>query len=278
MQRMTISQLPPIPVDTARAAEESFGDNHPYIKIGDSLEKILSEVSIMALNVVDAELRDPFWFYAFASILQYWEELTDRQMANATRTRVDIKYALRLPLFFHGINPVMLCKFRQELQGNQVSKNVFLQLVDRLHLFVKSQYGFSTDVEQIIAAICTSCRRELVIEMMSNAIEALATYYPEWLRTVSLPSWFQSYSSRQNLHKYFRSCRNLEKTFSSVGEDGQSLLDCVENSDNSNLLKLPEIRMLRQEWHSYFEIEGGQFRLRPANCANCANRFRSLFS
>lgn len=275
---MTFAQLSPIPADTARASEEAFGNDHPYIKIGDDLERILSEISMLALYEVGIGLREPFWNYAFATVLQYREGLTDNQMANATRTRTDLKYVLRLPLHFPGFDPSLLCRFRQTLLENLDNRDVFRQIVNQLHYFIDTPDTQLAESDHIIRAICTNNRREIVFETMSNAVEVLATYFPKWLRTVALPSWYKRYYYTQALQKQSNASNGFESIFSSVGKDGQHLLDCVENSGNPKLIKLPEVRTLAKEWQHQFEIVNGQYRLRSAICSDCVSRSQSLFS
>jgi len=263
---------PPIPADTMRASEDSFGKNHPYLKIGDSLKEVLSGVNIAAVASADVTLADSFWPNSLATILQFWEELTDRQMANATRTRVDLKYALHLPLYFPGIKPSALCKFRQQVQHNQVGREAFQQLVERVEAFIDNQKKRLPDSIQMVTEICMVSRYEIVMETMRNAVETLASNHPEWLRTMTLPHWYRRYYYGQNPQRNSRTFKNFETILQSVGEDGQHLIKAVERSEVSHLMELPEIQTLCHEWQNQFEVDTDQLRLRPTNCSNCTGR------
>jgi transposase len=272
MEPMISIRFPPIPNDTARASEAAFGKDHPYLKIGDGLNVVLSDLNLEAMTSTDSGLADSFWPYSLATILQYWEDLTDRQMANATRTRVDLKYALHLPLIFPGMSPSGLCSFRRRLLLNQAGKDALRQMVDRLGSFIGSLEKPLADPDLIISTICTISRWDIVSGTMSNVVEALAASYPEWLRTIALPHWYRRYYYKQTSDHNTRASKNIKANLQSVGEDGRHLLEAVEKSENASLKRLPEIRTLRREWQSQFEWENDQLRLRSQNCSNCEIR------
>ena len=272
MEPMNSFRFPPIPSDTVRASEAAFGKDHPYLRIGDRLSVIFSDVNLESMVSTDSQLAQSFWPYSLATVLQYWEDLTDRQMANATRTRVELKYALHLPLVFPGINPSGLCSFRQRLQLNKTGKDALQQVIGQLESFIGNQEKLASDPDLIISTICTISRWEVVMESMGTAVEALAASQPEWLRTVALPHWFRRYYYRQSSGYFPRASMNIQASLQSVGEDGRHLLEAVEKSGNPDLLKLPEIQALQLKWQSQFEKEGDQQRLRFQNCSNCDNR------
>jgi len=269
---MTSIRYPPIPADTVRATEEAFGSDHPYLKIGNGLEMVFCDANLDSVVATDASLADSFWPYSLATVLQYWEDLTDRQMANATRTRIDLKYALHLPLIFPGMNPSALCRFRGQLQHNQAGREAFQQVVDRVDAFIGGQKKNLADSNQIISTICLISRYEIVIETMRNVVEALAADHPEWLRSMALPHWYRRYYYGQNPRRTPRSSKNAEALLCSVGEDGQHLIKAFEKSEAINLMELPEIQALRQEWQHQFEMEGDRLKVRSPNCANCASQ------
>lgn len=270
---MTSIRYPPIPADTVRASDESFGKDHPYLKIGNGLEMVFSGANLDTVAAIDATLADSFWPYSLATVLQYWEDLTDRQMANATRTRVDLKYALHLPLIFPGMNPSALCRFRQRIQHNQAGREAFQRVIDRVEDFLGGQEKHLADSSLIITKICMISRYEIVMEIMSNAIEALAADHPDWLRTMALPHWYRRYYYGQNPRRTPHSSKNVEALLRSVGEDGQQLIKTVEKSEFIRLMELPEIRALQKEWRYQFEMEDDLIKVRFPNCANCASKF-----
>lgn len=98
--------------------------------------------------------------------MQFAENLTDRQAADAVRSRIDWKYALGLNLEDSGFDFSVLCKFRKRLIQPQATHRLFDIL---LTLFV--QRGFvhtrgrqRTDSTHILSAIRSLNRLELVSE------------------------------------------------------------------------------------------------------------------
>jgi transposase len=57
------------------------------------------------------------WRLALVSVMQYSENLSDRQAADAVRARIDWKYALSLELGDPGFDYSLLSEFRQRLLG-----------------------------------------------------------------------------------------------------------------------------------------------------------------
>ncbi len=273
---MTSIPFPPIPPDTAQASEAAFGKDHPYLKIGDGLTVVFSDVDLEGLASVDAALAEAFWPYSLATVLQYWEDLTDRQMANATRTRVDLKYALHLPLVFPGMRPSGLCSFRQRVLRSETGKEALQQVVSRLDRFIGNPEKLPSDPDLIIDAICAISRWETVFGTMNSAVEALAASHPEWLRSIALPHWYRRYYYKQTSGHFSRVSKNIAASFQSIREDGRHLLEIAEKSENPDLLQLPEIRALCQEWQSQFEKDNDRSRSRFQPCSNCDNRYQPL--
>jgi hypothetical protein len=270
---MTSIRIPPIPSDTLHASEAAFGKDHPYLKIGDGLTVVFSNVDLDRLVSADAALADAFWPYSLATILQYWEDLSDRQMANATRTRVDLKYALHLPLVFPGMKPFGLCSFRQRLLLSESGRETLQKVTSRLEDFIGNRDKLSSDANVILSTICMISRWEIVFGTMNSAVEALAASHPEWLRTIALPHWYRRYYYKRTSGHFPRASKDIIASIQSIGEDGRHLLETAEKSENPILMKLPEIRTLQQEWQSQFKKENDQLESHFQNCSNCGNRY-----
>ena len=155
MIAMSTTQCPPLPIDTAHAAESTFGYGHPYLKIGNRLEEYLSHLPIHKTTAVVREpLATSFWPFAVLSIFQFWEDLTDRQMSNATRMRVDLKYALHLPLNFPGFDRLFLCQFRQYLLSDPANKRAFQELLNRLAEYANHLDKRQANADHVLHSLC----------------------------------------------------------------------------------------------------------------------------
>src|SRR5512136_831626 len=103
--------FPPLPRDTARAAEAAFGKGNIYLAIGDQVERLLAGVDLADLATPADKPVTTRILFALVTAFQYAENLPDRRAAEAIRTRTDWKYALHLPLDGPGFDGSALCEF-----------------------------------------------------------------------------------------------------------------------------------------------------------------------
>jgi len=263
---MQLIQCPPLPSDTAHAAKLAFEKEHPYLQIGNQLNSLLIDLQLSKPILDDEILFASFWPIAIMTILQFRENLGDQRADAAIRTRVDLKYALHLPLNFPGFAPLALCQFRQRLANNQDAQFVFLELINRLKELIGNDQQQPEDTNQLLITICNLNRLETMFESMSHAIEALATNYPEWLVGVAQPHWRKRYNDKPCFQPFRGSLSITDELLESIGEDGQHLLSEIDNSGISDIEYLSDIRSLRQEWQSQFDKEHSNLRLRGLIC------------
>jgi transposase len=124
--------FPLLPKDTAYVANAVFGKRHVYLTIGDQLPDLLARIDLAPLEPFE---NAPTWtlaFCALVTILQFVESLPDGRVTAASRTRVDWKYVLRLPLAYPGFDSRLLYEFRQHLIRHPAAQSIFQQLLDRL--------------------------------------------------------------------------------------------------------------------------------------------------
>lgn len=272
---MSAIQCPPLPVDTAKAAESVFGRDHPYLKIGESLDTLWEELDLSAAGVPDPFLSDSFYPCSLVTILQYWEYLTDRQMSKAMRTRLDMKYALHLPLNFPGIEPSMLCTFRQHVLADERAKEALQGMLHRLGSFANREKP-SLDINQMIMAICLPSRAEIIFDHMGVALEAVAARDPGWLKAHALPHWYKRYHQKPDGQKIPHTSQEIEALIQAVGNDGRHLMQAIENSNATVLAQLPEIQSLRNEWQRQYVLEGDSLKFRESHCLSCIHEFKVI--
>lgn len=236
--------------------------------MGDSLAEIWADLDLTRLGSSDHFLVNSFHPYSLATLMQYWEYLTDRQMAQATRTRMDMKYALHLPLNFPGIEPNTLCEFRQHILASEPATGVLEEMILSLSRFGK-RVTPRQGADVIIASICLPSRAETILECMDMALEAVAALDPNWLRTHTLPHWYRRYHLKLGHWKLPYGPEDVESFMESVGNDGWHLLKTIKASDAQILSQLPEIKKLYREWQRQFKIEENTLKFRKSHCQTC---------
>ena len=121
---------------------------------------------------------------ALVTVLQRVENLTDRQAAEAVRTRIDWQYLLGLPLDDPGVDHTVLVEFRSRAADAGLEQVVLDALLARLADagLVKAGGKQRTDSTHVVAAVAALNRLELVGESVRAALEALAAAHPAWLQ------------------------------------------------------------------------------------------------
>jgi transposase len=190
------ADCPPLPVDTARAGRAAFGANHPYIAIGDRLEGYCHGMDWRRTALWPANPTHALITSTLVTILQYMEDLSDGQAAEATRTRTDWKYALHLPLAYPGLRTERLASFRRDMSADDAGQVMSAQLLQRLladGLPLPADLRV-TDFRGVLERIeCRQCA-DRACEAMCQAVETLAVEEPDWLRDHGLPHWFERYA------------------------------------------------------------------------------------
>jgi hypothetical protein len=266
---------PPLPSDTAQAAELVFGRDHPYLQMGNALEAIWTTLPLSHMGETDTFLVRSFHPYSLVTLLQYWETLTDRQMSQATRMRLDMKYALHLPLSFPGIEPDTLCEFRQHVLASPASLEILGEMLRSLSGFGKRESS-TRCTEQIIASICLPSRAESILDVMDQAIEAVAAVNPEWLKDHTLPHWYRRYHLKIGHRSLPADPGEVETLIESVGNDGWHLLTRIKTSGAAGLSHLPEIRKLHWEWQRQFFFEQNTLTFRESHCRGCSSELQVI--
>ena len=89
------SQPIPLPPDeTARVARAAFPHGNTYLRLRDELGTLFADDDFAALYPARGQPAEAPWRLALVTVLQFVENLSDRQAADAVRARIDWKYAL----------------------------------------------------------------------------------------------------------------------------------------------------------------------------------------
>ena len=195
--------LPPqetlsIPEETARIAHAAYPKGNRYLTLRDALGTIYQDQSFAHLFPHNGRPAEAPWRLALITVLQFVEELPDRQAADAVRGRIDWKYLLGLPLDDSGFDFTVLSDFRARLVQGEAEQ----LLLDALLELCKGQGWLTargrqrTDSTHILAKVRAINRLLCVGETLRYALNSLAMVAGDWLLAQSQDEWLYRYGHR----------------------------------------------------------------------------------
>jgi transposase len=113
-------EVPPVPDETRRVARAAFPKSNVYIRMRDALGAIYHDQLFAPLFPTRGQPAVSPWRLALATIMQFAEGLSDRQAADAVRSRIDWKYTLSLELTDPGFDFSVLSEFRTRLMAGSL--------------------------------------------------------------------------------------------------------------------------------------------------------------
>lgn len=270
--------LPIIPEDTARRAKYLYGEGNLYIQLGDKINDLLALMPQVDMDNHNKRVAETTTCFALMTVLQYSEALSDYQVMEAVRNRIDLRYALHLPLDFPHFDPMALCNFRLGLLNSLADRNAFQALLDKLleFSFLKNCQEPSVPVLVVLDTICTSTRIERVLEGMHRALETLAATYGDWLRMIALPLWYERYSRNKRISVWPNGNGEWKSRVIEIGTDVHYLLEQIHRSPQPGIESLREIKNLVKMWEDQYELTSddgtpaGTIHWRYRGCASCS--------
>ena len=262
---LTPSVIEPVPDQTVLVARAAFPKGNLYLSMRDELGTLFEDADFAELF---SHLGYPAvtpWRLALITIMQFLENLSDRQAAEAVRSRIDWKYLLGLQLTDAGFDHSVLSGFRSRLVAGEKQTLLLERLLDRFRekKLLKVRGDQRTDSTHVLAAIRVMNRLELVTETMRAALNEVATFAPEWLSKAALPEWFVRYGARAEQSRMPRTDKAREDYARQVGRDGFRLLELL-GDQQPGLLKLEQIAILERVWQRHYtRHEDGEVNWRP---------------
>src|SRR5256886_2021077 len=189
---------PEVPASTAKIARRAFRKGSVAMRARDGLGAWYQDEAFRALygtrgapGISPAQL-------AMVTVLQFTENLTDRQAADAVRGRLDWKYCLGLELDDEGFDFSVLSEFRSRLVAGAMETALLEALLARLGELGLVGAGMRqrTDSTHVLGRIRDLNRLELAGESVPAALEALAAAAPGWLAGGVDASWQGGYGAR----------------------------------------------------------------------------------
>lgn len=280
---MSLKQQPisPVPEETVRVACAAFPKGNVYLTLRDEIGTLYSDSDFAALYPTHGQPTVRPWRLALICVMQFIEDLSDRQAAEAVRSRIDWKYVLGLELTDSGFDFSVLCEFRTRLvaggAGEQLLDTLLKQFKERGWL--KERGKQRTDSTHVLAAIRNLNRLEGVGETLRAALNALATVAPDWLCTWVPDVWFDRYGRILEEYRLPKGIAARQEYAEMIGTDGMQLLIAVQAETTiDGFAHLPAVEILRQTWVHQYYMENDQVKLRAAaNLAPSGSRFDSPY-
>lgn len=259
MMTLRPEPISPVPIETARVARAAFPKGHLYLSIRDELGAIYEDTAFAAMFSTLGQPAQSPWRLALISLMQFAENLSDRQAADAVRGRIDWKYALGLELTDPGFDSTVLCEFRARLLAGEAEQ----LLLDKLLLLCQERGWLSargrqrTDSTHVLAAIQALNRLQCVHETMRHALNTSALVAPQWLLSHSQPEWVKSYGPKADEYRLPPGKERRQARAQAIGKDGHTLLATIYSDDAPNWLReVPAVETLRRVWVQQYYLEG----------------------
>ena len=254
-----------VPAETSKIVHAIFPKGNLCMTMADALGEFLRDQDFSELFGVQGQPAESPWRLALVSILQFLEGLTDRQAADAVRSRIDWKYLLCLELSDVGFHHTVLSEFRTRLVTAGSEHLIFERLLQLCQEsgWLKSRSRQRTDSTHVLASIRAVTRLECVGETLRAALNALAVAAPDWLIDRSRPEWVERYSERMEDYHLPKSKIQRIRQAECYGADGLELLNAVFAAHSPSWLRqIPAVETLRKVWVQQYYCYGHNIRWR----------------
>ncbi|HSH77328.1 MAG TPA: IS1182 family transposase [Herpetosiphonaceae bacterium] len=260
--------ITPIPDETSRVARAAFPKGTLAMDLRDELAGLYTDQDFADLFAARGQVAECPWRLAVVTVLQFLEGLTDRQAADAVRSRIDWKYLLGLDLTDTGFHFTVLHAFRVRLLAGQAEQRLLTIMLERLQGagLLKARGRQRTDSTHVLAAVRTMNRLEIVGETLRCALNRLAALAPDWLRAQVTPDWFARYGVRVENYRLPKADTERAALAATIGADGFHLLQAALDPHAPEAVRTaPAIEILRQVWVQQYYGPEAPVRWRTGN-------------
>lgn len=259
--------IPDIPENTVRVAKAAFPKGNIYMKMRDELGAFYQDSDFTDLFSTRGQPAYSPWRLALIIVMQFAEGLSDRQVAEAVRSRIDWKYALSLELEDSGFDFSILSEFRTRLLEKKKESTLLDKMLERFKVkgWLKARGKQRTDSTHILANVRHLNRLESVTETLRAALNEIAKVNPKWLYLRITDGWLEDYSRRIEEFRLPKGEEKRNEYGSLVGSRTLRLLTLIDTEDTpAEIKKLKMVKALRQMWDYQFKITDGKVQFRAA--------------
>lgn len=193
-----------VPEETVRVARAAFPKGNAYLILRDELETIYADNLFASLFPKVGHPAESPGRLAIVNVLQFAEGLSDRQAADAVRSRIDWKYLLGLELTDPGFDFSVLSEFCDRILRGGKEQELLDALLERFRgrNLLKERGKQRTDSTHVQAAVRNLNRMECVGETLRCALNHLAEQAPQWLKTRAPAEWYKRYGVRFEAYRF----------------------------------------------------------------------------
>ncbi|GHO77265.1 hypothetical protein KSD_50360 [Ktedonobacter sp. SOSP1-85] len=200
--------------------------------------------------------------------MQFVENLSDRQAADAVRGRIDWKYLLGLDLTDAGFDATVLSEFRTRLLEKHAEHRLLESVLTLFQQkgWLKARGKQRTDSTHVLAKIRALNRVLCVWETMRAALNSLAAVAPDWLHAHSQHEWVEQYGLRSEDSRLPVGEAEQVAFVEVIGQQGRTLLDALyEPMAPQWLRQVPAVDILREVWIQNYQRVEDEVRWRPSD-------------
>jgi transposase len=268
--------IPDIPEETVRVAKAAFRKGNRYMQMRDELGTLYEDAQFGDLFPNVGRSAASPWRLALVTVMQFAENLTDRQAADAVRSRIDWKYALSLSLEDDGFDFSVLSEFRSRLVEHEAYRRLFDLMLTHFEKreLLKAGGKQRTDSTFILGQVRELNRLEFVGETLRAALNVLAEVAPAWLQGVIQEGWAERYSRPFNEWRLPQKDTERFALGEQIGRDGIHLLTQVYDLPReAGLAQLPAVEFLRRTWVYQYYHDNDQLRWRRSGNLPSSGQF-----
>src|SRR5438309_6643856 len=163
--------LGPIPEVTLSVAKGAIAAGNIYITLREPDRDDIRRFAVRTSLPGERQPAAVPWRLALVTIMQFAEGLSDRDAAEAVRTRIDWKYLLGLELSDPGFDYSILSRFRDRLIEGHAEMSLLQRLLEKCKALglVRARSDMRTDSTHVLASIRNVNRSDLVGETLRAA-------------------------------------------------------------------------------------------------------------
>lgn len=258
--------IPLVPEVTAKVAKAAFPKGNKYMRLRDELGVFYTDEEFAQLYPNKGQSAIAPWRLVMILIMQFSENLSDRQTADAVRGRIDWKYALSLELEDDGFDFSVLSEFRDRLIEGSSDQQILTKMLSKFGELglLKSRGKARTDSTHILAVVRELTKLEHLEGTLKSALNALAKAAPDWLERTLAINWYERYGQKIEYSKKTRTIEEKAAKAIGIGTDGFDLLEAIYHETTPvSIRQIQAVEVLRQVWlQQYYAPTEGKVLLR----------------